>query len=596
MKKIERIFFFIISIFLFLRFIFDGIAYPIFNLIFTLSFFLLFLLFLFLKRFKIDITHSEILFLIFIVFSIISSFFSQIENSGVRFNAYILSYFCVSFLVSNIAKEKKKKIGFIILFLIIIFSVNIYGIYQRFWGFEETRKYFIEHKEILFKEYPEFLKDIYPTFMDRLQSNRIFSTFVYPNIYAAFLVSVTPFLFFIFLDKYMSYYLSYFSIFLFFLSFFCLILTESIGGLLIFIFISHILFLQIIFGEKRLKKILPFILSFEIILVVIGYHFRVLPHIHSLIDRFWYWKASLKIIKLRPILGIGPENFKYYFLKFKFPESLEARHAHNLFIEIFSENGLIGVISLFSFLIYIILNSFRKKEDKFLSVGIAYLLISFLLHNLIDFDFYDPSVGILFFFFGGINEKRYKIIREKLTKILLCFIIILCIFVSFKLIKFEISERLRINSLMVENIYEKLQMLEKAERWENKNFEVYIEKGDLFLNMWRLTGEEKDLNLCISNYNKALSLNPFLTKGYLKLANLYEMIQDYKMAENILLKLIEIYPNKKLYNIKIARFYKKIGEEEKFQYYYERSKKLKEVSIEEKILINEIEKWIELQR
>jgi tetratricopeptide (TPR) repeat protein len=80
------------------------------------------------------------------------------------------------------------------------------------------------------------------------------------------------------------------------------------------------------------------------------------------------------------------------------------------------------------------------------------------------------------------------------------------------------------------------------------------------------------------------------------LANLYEILGNYKMAENMYLKLIEIYPNKKLYNLEIARFYKKIGEEEKFKYYYEKSKKLKGVTTEEGIIIEEIEKWIELQK
>ena len=595
MKNIEKIFLFIICTLLFLRFILDGITYPFFNLIFTLTFFFLFFFFLILKSFKINMTHSEILLLIFIFFSIISSYLSEIKNSGVRFNTYILSYFCIFFLLSNISREKNNKMLIINLFFMITFLVNIYGVYQRFWGFEETRRYFIEQKEILLKEYPEFFKTIYPTFIDRMQSNRIYSTFVYPNIYASFLISIMPLLFFIFSARYKNY-LSLFSLFLFLLSFFCLILTESMGGLLIFIFIFHILFLQIFLGDKNFKKLLPSILIFEIILLFAGYYFKILPHIHSLIDRVFYWKATLKIIKLKPLLGIGPENFKYYFLKFKLPEGLEAKHAHNLFLEVFAENGFIGVVSLFSFLIYIILNSFRKKEDKFISLGIGYLLISFLLHNLIDFDFYDPSVAVLFFIFGGLNEKRIKGINIKLTKILLCFIIILCIFTSFKLTKFEISEKYRIESVKVKNIYEKLYLLENAEKWEDKNFEVYVEKGDIFLEMWKLTGEYKNLDLAISNYNKAIFINPYLTKVYLKLANLYEILGNYKMAENMYLKLIEIYPNKKLYNLEIARFYKKIGEEEKFKYYYEKSKKLKGVTTEEGIIIEEIEKWIELQK
>jgi len=595
MKKIEKIFSFIICIFLFLRFLFDGITYPFFNFIFTLSFFFLFVLYLISKSFKINLTYSEIIFLSFIIFSIISSSLSEIKNSGIRFNAYILSYFCIFFLVSNILKEKDNITTFIIFFLITVFLINIYGIYQRFWGLEETRKYLIEQKEILLKEYPEFFGIISPTFFERMESNRIYSTFVYPNIYASFLISIMPLLFFIYLNKKMNY-ISFVSLFLFFLSYFCLILTESMGGLLVFLFVFHILFLQIILNNKKFKKLLPFILTVEFLLVFAGYHFKILPHIHSLIDRVYYWKATAKIIKLKPLIGIGSENFKYYFLKFKLPEGLETKHAHNLFLEVFAENGLFGVLSLFGFLIYIILNSFRKKEKKFISFGIGYLLISFLLHNLVDFDFYDPSVAVLFFIFGGIIEEKTKIINRKLTKTLLCFIIILCVFMGFKLTKFEISERFRIKSLKTKNLYEKLNLLENAESWESKNFNIYIEKGNIFLNMWKIIGDDKNLNLAILNYNKAIFLNPYLVKVYLKLANIYEIIGDYKMAEKMFMKLLEVYPNKKLYNLEVARFYKKIGCEEKFRYYYEKSKKLKGVNIEEGILIEEIEKWIESQK
>ncbi|MCM8804594.1 MAG: O-antigen ligase family protein [Candidatus Omnitrophica bacterium] len=587
-KWIDIIFVYILSISIFLRFIFDGITYPQFNLIFTLIIYLLFIFFGFAKFKIINFTYSEISFLLFIIFSIISSILSDIKGTGVRFNTYITSYLCLFFLIRNTFYSEKNKKFLFSTILIITFFITIYGIYQRFWGLEETRKWLMENLNNI-----DF-KNISPTFIDRIQSNRIFSTFIYPNIYASFLISIMPFLFFIFLKENNNL-LGIFSISIFFLSFFNLILTESMGGLLIFLFVFHLIFLQIIMDEIKFKKILPFFILIEIFIVFFGYHFKILPHIHSLMDRILYWKASIKIILLNPFFGIGPENFKYYFLKFKLPEGLEAKHAHNLFFEIFVENGIFGLFLFSFFLMYIINSSFKEKKDRYLYLGIFYLFLSFLLHNLIDFDFYDPSVAVLFFIFGGlVNNKRLLSIR--LTKMLLCFIIIICIGCGVKLIKFENSERYRRYSEKEKNINLKIYLLENGEIWDNKNFEIYVEKGDLFLNMWQLENDDRYLKESIYNYNKSVSLNPYLTKVYKRLAYLYESIKNYKMAEKMYLKLLEIYPNKKLYNLEIARFYKKIGEEEKFKFYYKKSNKLKGVTTEEGILINEIEKWIELQK
>lgn len=587
-RLFEKFFIYILCFLVFLRFIFDGITYPEFNLIFTLVIFSLFIFFVFVKFPTINLTYSEFLFFLFLIFSIISSSLSEIKGTGIRFNNYIASYLCLLFLTRNIFSfEKNKRLLFLIILITTLF-ITIYGIYQRFWGLEETRKWLIENLNNI------EIKKISPTFMDRIQSNRIFSTFIYPNIYASFLISMMPFLFFLFLNENKNL-LGIFSIFIFSLCFFNLILTESMGGILVFLFVFHIIFLQVILNEIKFKKILPFFLLIEVFIIFLGYHFKILPHIHSLIDRILYWKASIKIIPLNPFFGIGPENFQYYFLKFKLPEGLEAKHAHNLFLEIFVENGIIGVFLFFSFLIYIMNISFKERKDKYLSLGIFYLLLSLFLHNLIDFDFYDPSVAVLFFVFGGlVNIKRY--ISVRLTKILLCLIIILYIGYGIKLIRFENSERYRKYSEREKNVNLKIYLIENAESWYNKNFEVYVEKGDLFLNMWQLTNENRYLDESIKNYNEVIYLNPYLTKVYIRLARLYESIKNYEIAEKMYLKLLEVYPNKKLYNLEVARFYKKIGEEEKFKYYYKKSKELKGITTEEGILINEIEKWIELQK
>lgn len=77
-------------------------------------------------------------------------------------------------------------------------------------------------------------------------------------------------------------------------------------------------------------------------------------------DRIPAWKSSLTMIKDFPFLGIGPGTFDINYPKYKTPEALEnwgeGWHAHNIFLHIASENGIIGLVSFLT----VIAVSFKK--------------------------------------------------------------------------------------------------------------------------------------------------------------------------------------------------------------------------------------------
>ena len=96
-----------------------------------------------------------------------------------------------------------------------------------------------------------------------------------------------------------------------------------------------------------------------------------------------YAKTSFEIFKKNPLLGIGPNNFrrecgsiKYEFtpgdlLEFQylnpddFPENNCSTHPHNIFFQLLSETGLLGIIFYIIFNIYLFLqtiNFFFKKN------------------------------------------------------------------------------------------------------------------------------------------------------------------------------------------------------------------------------------------
>lgn len=80
-------------------------------------------------------------------------------------------------------------------------------------------------------------------------------------------------------------------------------------------------------------------------------------------DRLLIWQSSMHMIEDYPITGVGPGMFtEQYQHKYILPQAKEPglRHAHNIYLQICSENGLIGLMSYLSLFGYLLINNFRK--------------------------------------------------------------------------------------------------------------------------------------------------------------------------------------------------------------------------------------------
>jgi O-antigen ligase len=83
--------------------------------------------------------------------------------------------------------------------------------------------------------------------------------------------------------------------------------------------------------------------------------------------RIQAWKIGMRIFLHNPILGVGPDNFKWHMVEFQSPEQWEEYDrgifvlSHSSFIDLFSELGLIGA-TLFGAVLY-----FNYKDVKFMT-------------------------------------------------------------------------------------------------------------------------------------------------------------------------------------------------------------------------------------
>ncbi|MBM7560336.1 O-antigen ligase family protein [Marinitoga litoralis] len=83
-------------------------------------------------------------------------------------------------------------------------------------------------------------------------------------------------------------------------------------------------------------------------------------------NRFKSQAASLNMLKMNLLSGIGPGNY----------EEITNYSAHNTFLRYLGERGLLGIITLYIFLIYIFLKAYQIKDNIFLLASLTGLMIN----------------------------------------------------------------------------------------------------------------------------------------------------------------------------------------------------------------------------
>lgn len=210
------------------------------------------------------------------------------------------------------------------------------------------------------------------------------------------------------------------------LSLFALLLCGSRGGL-VSLLLAIILQVFILWREGEYKrKIFLFSLigSFVCALFILVGSRSVLETISSLYrvsedPSFHYrlkgWRASLDIVSDYPLLGTGLGTYKDIFPLYR-PFDMEKtfHYAHNEYIQLLAETGIIGFfLLLVPFLILLLKNNpikvnIRDREKRYLQAGIYSAIVALLIHNTVEFNMRIPSNAYLFSFLCGLYLSTAK--------------------------------------------------------------------------------------------------------------------------------------------------------------------------------------------
>jgi O-antigen ligase/tetratricopeptide (TPR) repeat protein len=126
-------------------------------------------------------------------------------------------------------------------------------------------------------------------------------------------------------------------------------------------------------------------------------------------SRLDFWKDSINIIKDFPVTGSGAGSFIDIYPSYQTVNgTLTVPHAHNDYIQLAVETGIIGILLAGSFIVVLFYKTysvFLARKDAYsvyIYMGSITGILSILIHSVTDFNFQIGANGLWFFFLAGL--------------------------------------------------------------------------------------------------------------------------------------------------------------------------------------------------
>lgn len=125
------------------------------------------------------------------------------------------------------------------------------------------------------------------------------------------------------------------------------------------------------------------------------------------VDRIAMWKTAVRMIKDRPILGHGLNTFMARYLDYWVGGQKQPRYAHNCYLQVAAETGLLGLGS-FLWLLWCVFCRIRAAlhspfcDERLVLLGLYAGLVAFSIQAALDTNFYSLRQAALFWVLAGL--------------------------------------------------------------------------------------------------------------------------------------------------------------------------------------------------
>lgn len=243
--------------------------------------------------------------------------------------------------------------------------------------------------------------------------SRAAATFDNPLILATFLIITTPFC------AFSSVYFKHskhrkLSRVCFAFSLLGILCTESRGA---YIAIALSIVTLLISSRKIFKKLLPFMFVLAIgIPLTIALRYKNNSSGNEFLasnnNRLAIWRVCADLFTEHPIIGMGAgtENIHQEIIQ---RIGINRSHAHNLFLEIATEGGIIGVVLVIAIIVVFAKNLFKLfylKNNAYRPYAVLYTssIIGFITMSLYEHTLQSPKEMMVFFLFLGFAEATLR--------------------------------------------------------------------------------------------------------------------------------------------------------------------------------------------
>lgn len=208
----------------------------------------------------------------------------------------------------------------------------------------------------------------------------------------------------------------------------CLILTYSRGS---WLGLCAIVFFFGLVWDKRLWisfSVIPLLLAF--------YHGGVTTRLMSIFShseadtsvsmRIDMWTGAFQMFTDHPILGVGWGAFKFVYPAYNEliqQAGITIFHAHNMYLNVLAETGLIGFILSMGILIQIVVYAarFLKKckgtpLDRALSMTVIGAILGAFVSGVTDYDLFSTQISLTLWFFMALFANMYGEYQKKCGK------------------------------------------------------------------------------------------------------------------------------------------------------------------------------------
>ena len=200
-----------------------------------------------------------------------------------------------------------------------------------------------------------------------------------------------------------------------------MIWTRSRGGLIAELFSLLVLVYSVLAKGKsflrRIWVIVPIIIigviAFFLIQTIQTYQSMpktAHPYIgaDTLEIRYYLWQGSVNLLSAHPIFGAGLDGFKTLYVKYKLPQYPEDfQYPHNIILTFWSEMGIFGLVVFLGLVIKLyqmLISTFPKSKNFYISAALLAALTYWLVHGVVDVPYFKNDLSFEFWVFVALIE------------------------------------------------------------------------------------------------------------------------------------------------------------------------------------------------